>query len=37
MVVVFDAMMSGMPTHKEHFAGFELEIFNLLFGLNGFV
>lgn len=22
MVVVFDAMMSGLPTHKEDFAGY---------------
>lgn len=25
VVVVFDAMMSGLPTHKEDFAGYYLE------------
>lgn len=24
VVVVFDAMMSGLPTHKENFAGYDI-------------
>lgn len=26
-MVVFDAMMSGLPTHKENFAGYDFEFF----------
>lgn len=33
MVVVFDAMMSGLPTHKEDFAGYSFSEPKLLTAL----
>ena len=33
VVVVFDAMLSGLPTHKEDFAGYIFEIFSNVPGI----